>query len=125
LAISTDRFFAVCYPLIYRAKFTEKSTKITIAVCWFAGLIETIPIFGWNSGSLVDRCDPRAAMDFNFVIFSNVVVSCIPTCIIVILYIMIFRTIIQQVSSYVTEILFMTLNFVIVAEQKTLNNDHC
>jgi 7 transmembrane receptor (rhodopsin family) len=61
LAISVDRFVAVCFPIVYRTKFTKKTTKITIAVCWFASLIETLPVLGWNS-SLFSAFSPETQL---------------------------------------------------------------
>lgn len=97
VAISVDRFIAVCYPLIYHVKCTTKSTGITICLCWLSGIMGFLPVLGWNSGISGDSCDPRIVMDFNFVIFLCVFASFIPTIIIVVLYTMIFRRIIKQV----------------------------
>lgn len=59
LAVSFDRFWAVCYPVTYHVSGT-KTTKTVIAFCWIFGIFfGFLPTFGWNSGHFDNKCDLR------------------------------------------------------------------
>lgn len=99
--MSVDRYFAVRDPLAYHKNSGTKSTKIIIAVCWIAGVMGLLPVFGWNSGNYEGICDFRVIYDFNFVIVTCVYGSFIPTTVLAIINLLIYREVSSQVRTTV------------------------
>jgi ABC-type multidrug transport system permease subunit len=98
LAVSVDRFWAVCYPVTYHVKSTS-STKIIIIFCWIFGILfGFLPVFGWNSGQFDNKCDLRVIADFNYLLVVCVAIAFTSTVIIIVLYALIYRAVLKQVS---------------------------
>lgn len=101
LAVSIDRYIAVCHSSFYHANAGVKTTLTAIAISWILGVFGFFPLLGWNSGAeSFESCDTRMIYDFNFVIFLCVVVSFIPTALIVIIYFLIYKQILDQVRIF-------------------------
>lgn len=99
VAVSVDRYLALCHPIFYRQSFYARATKRIIGICWFLCIIGLFPLFGWNTGTFVDnRCHPSIVLSFGYIIFLSITVSCIPTTFIVVIYFLIFKGIIMQVG---------------------------
>jgi hypothetical protein len=98
LAVSVDRFWAVCYPVTYHVKSTS-STKIIIIFCWIFGILfGFLPVFGWNSGHFDNKCDLRVIADFNYLLVVCVAIAFTSTVIIIVLYALIYRAVLKQVG---------------------------
>lgn len=98
VAVSFDRYLAVCDPVNYHVR-TEGMTKLIICTCWLLGAIfGFLPAFGWNSGMSAYMCDLRTIVDFNYIYFVCFAVAFPLTLVILILYFLVYREILKQVS---------------------------
>ena len=98
LAVSADRYLAICHPLKYHVKGPRK-TKIVICLCWaFGSFFGFLPTFGWNSGKFADQCDLRVIADFNYLLFICSAISFLSTAVILVLYFLIYRAVMKQVN---------------------------
>lgn len=98
VAVSIDRYWAVCDPVTYHVR-TERVTKLIILMCWIMGIIVGFMLsFGWNSGNSAYRCDLRTIVDFNYLYFVCFAIAFPSTLIILVLYFLIYRAILKQVS---------------------------
>lgn len=105
LAVSVDRFWAVCYPVTYHVSGT-KTTKIIITFCWIFGIFfGFLPTFGWNSGHIDNKCDLRVIADMDYLLFVCVAIAFVSSCAIIVLYALIYRAVIQQVNANFRNIL--------------------
>lgn len=96
LAVSIDRFWAVCYPMTYHVK-NASIAKMSVAVCWVLGIfLGFLPAFGWNSKEFHNKCDLRVVADFNFLLFICVI-DFLSTITIIVLHTLIYRAILKQV----------------------------
>lgn len=97
LAVSIDRFWAICYPMDYHLK-TKFVTKSFVAGCWTIGtVLGFLPFFGWNSGKFDQVCDVRVIIDFNYMLFVCFGNGLLSTTAIVIMYALTYRMIRKQV----------------------------
>lgn len=113
VAVSVDRYWAICRPVTYHVRSTT-TTKIIIVFCWITGfLFGFLPMFGLNSGKLNNECDLRAIVDFNYIL--GICVTVAPSCaiIIIVLYYRIYRAVVNQVRRKNHETL------------STINNNSC
>lgn len=111
LAVSFDRYLAVCHALFYRKNVGKKITLTTIFICWTMGILGFLPLFGWISGLFHDECDARVVLDFDYLILLCISASFVPTFILVILYTLIYKKIINMVGfSYYSPDKFDYLN---------------
>ncbi|CRL01069.1 CLUMA_CG014328, isoform A [Clunio marinus] len=98
VAVSVDRFWAVCFPITYHVADTSIA-KLAIFCCWFSGLVVGfLPLFGWNSGSFHNKCDIRVVISMNYLLIAVVAIAFTSTLIIIILYVLIYRAVIKQVK---------------------------
>lgn len=97
VAISVDRYFAVCRYLTYKSKST-RNTIITIISYWILGFVfGFLPFFGWNSGyKIVDHCEFRKIVDFDYLLYVHCPSLLLPSIIMIVLYTLIYRAIIKQ-----------------------------
>lgn len=77
---------------------------MAIAICWLTGLIGFLPSLGWNSGLFDNKCDFRVVMDFDYIIFSCIVASFLPTVIVIVVYIVIYKEISDQVRLWQSDL---------------------
>lgn len=100
LAVSFDRYLAVCHALFYRKTVGTKITLFTILICWTTGILGFLPLFGLNSGLFHGKCDARIVLNFDYLIFLCVSASFVPTIILVILYTLIYKKIMNMVRTF-------------------------
>lgn len=74
--------------------------SVIISVCWMAGsIIGFLPLFGWNTGTIDDRCYFLDVMDSYFLVFLYFGTIITPALILMAFYAHIYRVILKQVSS--------------------------
>lgn len=100
VAVSVDRYFAICHPIVYRRTSYARTIKPMIATCWLLGILGLIPLFGWNVGVLKNKCHPSSALSFDYIVFLCIVAAFIPGTAIIIIYSMIFKEFIMQVGKF-------------------------
>lgn len=98
VAVSIDRYCAVCRPMSYQAKNTSPTKKLIIFYWIFACSMNLPPIYnGWNKSIPFTIVDSRLIANFN-----GLLLVCafpiIMTTIMVILYSLIFYEIVKQVQ---------------------------
>lgn len=104
IAVSVDRYFAICHTFNYRKTAGEVTTALVIFFCWSSSLIGFLPLFGWNNrelsseGGLLENCHPFVVLDRNYIIFMCVCVFFIPTILLLTIYALIYKKIKNQVS---------------------------
>lgn len=101
VAVSLDRYVAICHPLYYETSVGTRETRRTVAICWCMGAIGLLPVFGWKDDHLSkedEKCHPKDVLDFNFIIFMCVIVCFVPTIIITCTYLSMYKEIIIQVK---------------------------
>lgn len=97
LAVSFDRCWAVCFPITYHVKGKAR-TKVIISLCWIFGIVfGFLPTFGWNSGKFENKCDLRIIADLNYLLFVCVGIALMSTTGIIVLYLLIYCAVLQQV----------------------------
>lgn len=69
VAITVDRYLAICRPMSYCSKSTRGS-KIAITFCWIFGFtLGFLPFFGWNSGLTSYKCDIINVIDLHYFLY--------------------------------------------------------
>lgn len=96
VAVTADRYFAVCKPFLYRNKKRSEFQKAAIFTCCLLGVAIGLPVmFGWSNKS--DTCSAIDVMTYECMVLCCVwwTVSLVT---IFILYRLIFKSISKHVS---------------------------
>ena len=101
VAVTTERYMAICYPLKKHAYCSDTTAVKAIVVLWFAGYVCTSPFLLMTSleeahfydGSLVEVCstEVREVWQKAFVIANFIVFFALPLFILFFIYILIIR----------------------------------
>lgn len=92
LAVSVDRFWAICFPISYFAK-TANSTKPIIGVLWVVGtIIGLTPL-------LQDWRGQNCALHFLHYFIQSLLAIC-SAVVVIVLYSMIYRALLKQVINF-------------------------
>lgn len=98
LAVSIDRYWAVCYPMTYHVR-GPNVTIMMIVLCWVLGFILGFPpVLGWNNEEFDGVCDLRRIVDFNYLLYVCVGTAVTTAIAIFIIYALIYKEVIKQVS---------------------------
>lgn len=82
VAVSIDRYLAICYPIEYFRTVGPKTTIFAVTLCWLYGVIGILPALGWKKLVKFDGiCQPQNVLAEEFIIFFFIVVATIPTII--------------------------------------------
>lgn len=99
IAVTVDRYRAICYPITYRNSTGTFSTKIIIICCWVLGItFGLLPAMGWNSSQYEGECTLAAVLDFNYLMACCVITGFGSTSIMIILYSLIYCRVSKFVS---------------------------
>uniref|UniRef100_A0A8C6UBW2 G-protein coupled receptors family 1 profile domain-containing protein n=1 Tax=Neogobius melanostomus TaxID=47308 RepID=A0A8C6UBW2_9GOBI len=107
--ISADRYIAICDPLHYQMKMTDKVINISICVCWIYGLLYAVTVYIDNVINeekyrfCLGECMVQASRDFMFVFALPIPVSTI-----VILYMKVFAMAASQARAIRSKVTTVT-----------------
>lgn len=96
LAVSIDRYFAICHHSYYRMVLGKKYTLVSIAVCWIMSFFGFAPVFGWRREN---SCDYKCILSDDFIIIVGIFFAFIPSLILSIVHGIIYKTIYNQVRA--------------------------
>lgn len=97
LAVSFDRYLAICHALWHRRYVCKKFTLCMILVCWSLGILGFLPLFGWKSKLYAGKCDGRILFSFDYIYFLSFTLSFLPTTAMIIIYLVIYKKVVELV----------------------------
>lgn len=72
IAVTVDRYRAICHPVAYRNATGTFSTKCIVVLCHVLGfLIGFLPAFGWRNEEFSGKCFMLTVMAFDFILFCS------------------------------------------------------
>lgn len=82
VAVSIDRYLAICYPIEYYRIIGPKTTIFAVTLCWLYGVIGILPALGWKKLEPFNgNCHPQNVLAKEYIIFFFIVVATVPTII--------------------------------------------
>ncbi|XP_072252960.1 trace amine-associated receptor 13c-like [Leuresthes tenuis] len=122
--ISIDRYVAICYPLHYTSKITQKRMKICVCVCWIGSLIfQSLIVMDnlkqpgrYNSGFgecvfVVNDIAGYTDLTFSFIV---------PIAVIIVLYLRVFVVAVSQARAMRSHITATNLKHSVTAKKSEL-----
>uniref|UniRef100_A0A3Q2Q3D2 G-protein coupled receptors family 1 profile domain-containing protein n=1 Tax=Fundulus heteroclitus TaxID=8078 RepID=A0A3Q2Q3D2_FUNHE len=98
--ISIDRYMAICDPLHYQTRVTERRVKVCVCLCWLCSVVYSIVFIkddliktGWNN-SCYGEC--VTVVDVITATFDLVIIFIAPVTIIIVLYMRVFVVAVSQ-----------------------------
>ncbi|XP_067370816.1 trace amine-associated receptor 13c-like [Channa argus] len=121
--ISVDRYVAICDPLRYSTKITQKTVKICVCLCWICSVISP----GLNLKEVLiqpgryNSCFGECVLVLNFIsgVIEIVVFFFVPITIIVVLYIRVFVVAVSQARAMRSHIAAVSLHSTQVTAQRS------
>lgn len=101
IAVSFDRYRAICHPISYRVSPGTYSTKLTIVFCWIGGMsFGSLPALGLTSDEFHGKCFATTVLEFNY-LFVCCIFSCFGSAsVMIVVYGLIYRSVAKHVSSF-------------------------
>lgn len=100
VAITIDRYFAICHPIAHRVSYERFSGKFIIICCWTIGILFGIfPAIGWKNSNYEGDCIGAAIYGSGFLIACCIFTSA-PTSIMIVLYSLIYCKVSELVGSH-------------------------
>ncbi|XP_030580325.1 trace amine-associated receptor 13c-like [Archocentrus centrarchus] len=98
--ISIDRYIAICYPLHYSTKITQKEIKIIVCICWICSVIfqSLILMDNLKQPGRFNSCIGECVFVINYIagIFDVIFSFILPITVIVVLYLRVFVVAVSQ-----------------------------
>ncbi|KAF7643044.1 hypothetical protein LDENG_00246070, partial [Lucifuga dentata] len=98
--ISADRYVAICDPLHYPTKVTQKRVKISTCLCWIFAVIVPVLLMKDNlkEPGRYNSCIGECVIVFNYIerVFDVILSFIIPITVIVVLYMRVFVVAVSQ-----------------------------
>ncbi|CAH1781189.1 unnamed protein product [Owenia fusiformis] len=95
--MAINRYIMVCHPMKYRSVFTRKSVAIFIGIIWsISFLMAFLPVMGWGSYKMYQTfgcCLPNFLEGLDFMITDLVLITLVPTNVMIFCYFMVFKTV--------------------------------
>ncbi|CAH1775795.1 unnamed protein product, partial [Owenia fusiformis] len=95
--MAINRYVMICHPMKYRSYFTKRGVVVSIGIIWSISLfMALLPVMGWGSYKMYHTfgcCLPNFLQDLDFTITNLVLITIIPTNIMVFCYVMVFKTV--------------------------------
>lgn len=100
VAVSIDRWWAVCYPVCYHVR-NSTATKIIIVFCWVFGIFfGSLPTFGWSRKDFDNKCDYRIVTDLKDLMLVSTAIAILSTLAIAIFHLLVYFEILKQVRNH-------------------------
>ncbi|XP_075334942.1 trace amine-associated receptor 13c-like [Odontesthes bonariensis] len=122
--ISIDRYVAICYPMHYSSKITQKRMKICVCVCWICSLIfqSLILMDNLKQPGRYNSCFGECAFVINYIAgYADLTFSFIfPIAVIIVLYIRVFVVAVSQARAMRSHITATNLKHSVTAKRSEL-----
>ncbi|XP_072252964.1 trace amine-associated receptor 13c-like [Leuresthes tenuis] len=122
--ISIDRYVAICYPMHYTSKITQKRMKICVCVCWICSLIfqSLILMDNLKQPGRYNSCFGECAFVINYIAgYADLTFSFIvPIAVIIVLYLRVFVVAVSQARAMRSHITATNLKHSVTAKKSEL-----
>ncbi|XP_072252961.1 trace amine-associated receptor 13c-like [Leuresthes tenuis] len=122
--ISIDRYVAICYPMHYSSKITQKRMKICICVCWICSLIfqSLILMDNLKQPGRYNSCFGECVFVVNYIAgYADLTFSFIvPIAVIIVLYLRVFVVAVSQARAMRSHITATNLKHSVTAKKSEL-----
>ncbi|XP_015257255.1 PREDICTED: trace amine-associated receptor 13c-like [Cyprinodon variegatus] len=112
--ISVDRYVAICYPLHYKMKITQKKVKICVCLCWtWSVVFQSLNLMeNFKQPGMYNSCLGECVIVINYIAgMADLILSFIvPITIIVVLYLRIFVVAVSQIRAIHSHTAGLTLH---------------
>ncbi|XP_015246192.1 PREDICTED: trace amine-associated receptor 13c-like [Cyprinodon variegatus] len=112
--ISIDRYVAICYPLHYNTKITQKKVKICVSLCWTWSMVfQSLNLMdNFKQPGMYNSCLGECLIVINYISgMADLILSFIvPIIIIVVLYFRIFVVAVSQIRAIHSHTAGLTLH---------------
>ncbi|XP_071770047.1 trace amine-associated receptor 13c-like [Centroberyx gerrardi] len=120
--ISVDRYVAICDPLCYPTKVTQRRVKICVCLCWICSFFYSSLILNDHLGQLgrYNSCVGECVVDLNYIAGAvDLVFSFIsPITVIIVLYMRVFVVAVSQARAMRSHIVAVTLQHSVTVTAK-------
>ncbi|XP_047457685.1 trace amine-associated receptor 13c-like [Mugil cephalus] len=111
--ISVDRYAAICYPLHYPTKVTQRRVQICVSLCWICSLFYVLVLIkeSLKQPGRLNSCIGECVIDFDFTKrFVDLMLTFIlPISVIIVLYLRVFVVAVSQARAMRSNITAFTL----------------
>ncbi|XP_072252962.1 trace amine-associated receptor 13c-like [Leuresthes tenuis] len=122
--ISIDRYVAICYPMHYSSKITQKRMNICVCVCWIGSLIfhSLILMDNLKQPGRYNSCIGECAFVVNYIAgYADLTFSFIvPIGVIIVLYLRVFVVAVSQARAMRSHITATNLKHSVTAKKSEL-----
>lgn len=126
LAVSFDRYLSICHALLHRKHVSKKFTLCTVLVCWILGIFEGFLPLGCKSGLFAGKCDGRILLSYEYIYFLSLTGAFLPTSALIIIYVKIYKKVLELVRTKVLRSFRKNLNSSIYSVEKIITFEyHC
>lgn len=99
IAVTVDRYRAICHPIAYRSATGTFSTKCIVGLCYALGLlIGFLPALGWRNEEFNGKCFILTTMPFDYILLCTVFTCFGTISVMLVLYGCILYTVCKLVS---------------------------
>ncbi|KAM4560715.1 trace amine-associated receptor 13c-like [Fundulus diaphanus] len=121
--ISIDRYMAICDPLHYQTRITERRVKVCVCLCWLCSVVYSIVFIkddliktGWNN-SCYGEC--VTVVDVITATFDLVITFIAPVTIIIVLYVRVFVVAMSQARAMRSQVTAIKMQLSVTTANKS------
>ncbi|XP_047457680.1 trace amine-associated receptor 13c-like [Mugil cephalus] len=111
--ISVDRYAAICYPLHYPTKVTQRRVQICVSLCWICSLFYVLVLIkeSLKQPDRFNSCIGECVIDFDFTkrFVDLMLTFFLPISVIIVLYLRVFVVAVSQARAMRSNITSLTL----------------
>ncbi|XP_017260252.1 trace amine-associated receptor 13c-like [Kryptolebias marmoratus] len=121
--ISVDRYVAICDPLHYSTKVTERRVKVCVCLCWFCSIFYSGVIVkgDMTQPGRYNSCYGECVIVVDYIVgaFDLVITFIIPVTVIIVLYIRVFMVAVSQARTMHSHVTSVTLQLSVTLIRKS------